>query len=475
MSDGVTPHPDDPSCACNVCGRLKDIEDQLRTAQALVVTLLRTRQLVAAQIGATHNQDLFRRVPNEVLSHIFEECGIAWSTPRLWTSIDIWLGNNSTLLNSTLDLVEEWLEWSGQLPLTIRVTATSMNASALQMIKMEMVIDIINNYAHRWQDLQLMVPLCLLQQIRSDSQGRSILRNLSIACSERPVQQFSFDPQNARLSPTVIRIKHWLRFVDIEWDNVTHVEVNFPLDECLEMLRRAPKILDCKLTTVFVDRSPAYPFPDHPIVHPNLKSLSIYTFQSPSPQLFHHLSLPSLRELRYNCGPKMSHDEEFVDFLVRSSSNLHILYLEAYDLQDSALTDILRTTTALTDLGLKSYGTVHHNLFQLLATSSLVAANDSNPFLPNLRRFNYRCFLIRSWDFLPKIFGPPSEIGKPHRRPLSMASVSSPQSSSVNPNIDEVTILQILELLHQGIQLEMSCKGEDILKASLKAHRLLPA
>jgi hypothetical protein len=209
-------HPDDPSCACSFCRQLKDVDDQLLTAQALVANLLRIRQLVATQINSTHNQDLFCRMPNEVLGHIFEDCGssyalhigavcrkwrrIARSTPRLWTIINIRLVHDIPSLNSTLIFAQEWLDRSGQLPLTIHVTASPSNDVTLQMSAMEAVIELINEYAHRWQDLQLRMPAVLLQGIRSDPQGRSIIRNLLIECPEHRTD-YSFSPQNARLQP----------------------------------------------------------------------------------------------------------------------------------------------------------------------------------------------------------------------------------------------------------------------------------
>ena len=195
----------------------------------------------------------------------------------------------------------------------------------------------------------------------------------------------------------------------------------------------------------------------------------------PASLLFHHVSFPSLCELRYNyLVGVVQHDEEFLEFLT-CSSYLHILYLEACEIQKSALVEILQTTKALTDLDLKSSSPVHDNLFQLLADSSMVV--DNTPFLPGLQYFNHRCHAICSWDFLPKIFGPLSEIGNPHRRPLSKVSLSYLPSFSANAqaNIDEIAVLQILEFQHRGIQLEVSCEGKDILKASLKAHKLLPA
>jgi hypothetical protein len=51
------------------------------------------------------------------------------------------------------------------------------------------------------------------------------------------------------------------------------------------MLRRAPRVTDCKLNNIFVDPSPAYPYPDHRIIHPNVKSLSVSVFGS-APLLF---------------------------------------------------------------------------------------------------------------------------------------------------------------------------------------------
>ena len=502
MSDGADPYPEDPSCACSVCGQLKDVEDhdQLCATQAPVPNLLRTRQLFATQINSTsHDQDPFGRLPNELLSRVFEECGpsyglrlgavcyrwcrIARSTPRLWTTIDIRLVNNSESLNSTLIFARDWLNRSGQLPLTIHISikGATTRASSRRTSGMATVIKLINEYAHCWHDLQLRIPDSLLQEFRSDPQGRSILRKLLIVC-DKDQPHYAFRPQHARLCPTVVRIQHRFHLVDIEWNNVTQVEVNnFSVDECLEMFRRAPRITDCMLTCIYVDPSPAYPFPGHRIVHPNLKSFSVSVINGfgSAPLLFRHISFPSLCELRYDSLSAIEHDEEFLAFLACSSSYLHILYLEASQMQDSAVMRILQATKALTDLYLRSYTTVHNHLFQLLADSSLATAdNDRNPFLPGLRCFQYRCHSILSRDFLPKIFGPLSEIGNPNRRPLSKFSLTySPclRGPDFEPNIDENAVLQILELQHRGMQLEVFCGEKDVLEGSLKAHRLLPA
>lgn len=111
---------------------------------------------------STHSQEPFRRMPNKLLGKIIEDCGpsyalrvgtvcrrwrrVAWSTPKLWTTIDIRL-NDSRSLKPTLVYSREWLNRSGQLPLTIHFTAAKV--PSLLTIEMNTVIELINEYAHR--------------------------------------------------------------------------------------------------------------------------------------------------------------------------------------------------------------------------------------------------------------------------------------------------------------------------------------
>jgi hypothetical protein len=196
--------------------------------------------------------------------------------------------NNSRSLNSTLVFAREWLNRSGELPPTIRVTLMDYwtKQSPRQMSGMEAIIQLINKYAHRWQDLHVSVPPPVSYRkseatLKLDPFFLSIISSAlrmhdSVQLTYASITSFALLTLSGRMTPTLTS--------------------GSSVGECLEMLRRAPGITDCKLTNISVDRVHTYLFLNHHIIHPNLKSLSVY-WRWPIPPFFDHVLFPSLREL----------------------------------------------------------------------------------------------------------------------------------------------------------------------------------
>jgi hypothetical protein len=129
---------------------------------------------------------IIRQIPQDVMSTVFEFClpdfadhqlsltvypnedpsiplslgsicsywrEIAWSTPGLWSSLDVRVSGKLDSHMATT-IAQEWLARSGQLPLSIRIFSNPYYSKTV----MSALADIINQYSNRWYDLDLFVP-----------------------------------------------------------------------------------------------------------------------------------------------------------------------------------------------------------------------------------------------------------------------------------------------------------------------------
>ena len=131
---------------CDLCMEFKQLQDQISGVTQHLGRLLEKRYQLKERIAIYHSNKIIQKIPPEFLSNIFQFfissdsdcernpnsslilgaiCGrwraIAWSTPCLWSSISINFDIGS--LGDKLRLAREWLSRSGQLPLSISITA----------------------------------------------------------------------------------------------------------------------------------------------------------------------------------------------------------------------------------------------------------------------------------------------------------------------------------------------------------------
>jgi len=163
---------------CDFCREFEQLQDQINGVTQHLNRLLEKRYQLKKRITLHHRNKIMQKIPPEVLSNIFQFfvssdsdseqckphsplilgaiCGrwrtIAWSTPRLWDSISI--NFNTSSLGDKLQLAREWLSRSGQLPLSISITAgIGRDVPPLPVPLLSAMIDVINGYAHRWRVL----------------------------------------------------------------------------------------------------------------------------------------------------------------------------------------------------------------------------------------------------------------------------------------------------------------------------------
>jgi hypothetical protein len=194
------PNSLDSELMCDLCREFEQLQDQINGLNQHLSRLLEKRQQLKARITLYHRNEIMQKIPPEVLSNIFQFfvspdsnsqpnpysplilgaiCGrwraIAWSTPRLWSSISINFDRGS--LGDILQLAREWLSRSGQLPLSISLTA-GIDPGLPHLLPA--LIDVINRYAYRWRVLDILLPPPMLPFFHADPHGISILHTLRI-------------------------------------------------------------------------------------------------------------------------------------------------------------------------------------------------------------------------------------------------------------------------------------------------------
>jgi hypothetical protein len=345
------------------------------------------------------------------------------------------------------------------------------------------LISLLNEYAHRCQDLVLDLPINVFLHLEGDPQGRSILKTLKfvpLVLRGAPPQAIrgAFCSNNFYHKPTLVDIS-LLPFssIGINWSNVTQVKVgNFSVDQVFELLRAAPSMIQCSVFSVSANED-RYPIPGTFISHPNLEYLHLRVKFEGANLLFSHLSLPSLGVLILEwCG--VLNTRNFISLIERSSPPLRTLSIADPTLNTGNLFQLLEAVPTITTLQLKlSRGHNTKALFQVLTDSSLISSDEGRRQpLPKLEVFEYSLFRKCPWSAIPKLFGPISELDHPRRRPLSRLYIRCHIRDSDELLItDRETVSQIQDLMDKGMKVEIvnvgsSVYDRDILRMSIELH-----
>ncbi|KAJ7833612.1 hypothetical protein B0H14DRAFT_3710458 [Mycena olivaceomarginata] len=205
---------------------------------------------------------------------------------------------------------------------------------------------------------------------------------------------------------------HLLRTLTIGADETNSVEADFlNADECLEILRTAPELVECAFDDVFYEQDIySAGSPLQPLTHTSLRALRLGMPQSRAIEGYHgnsafilqYITLPSLKHLEIADFDITIHD--FISFLTRSAPPLASLrmVIPTADWQPHVVVEYLHPIPSLADL----------ELFYLNPDDE--ADDDSAPFrtflevlgaaenfLPNLRNLTlWACFSERKNYFV---------------------------------------------------------------------------
>ena len=199
---------------------LSQLDGEIDRVQAVLDTLRRKHQMLSdARKQHTDLLSAVRRLPVELLSEIFTLSlpddwkykiydfrravnlpasisrywrTVALSTPKLWNSISFRLGNKTT--QADVDLARTWIARSRQLLLSIRLRSQyfdGLDGPFLDVVADDPVLDVVAEYAQRWEYADLEISFTMLNQIRSAKNCLPELHTLHIG-HQLPGHEFSF-------------------------------------------------------------------------------------------------------------------------------------------------------------------------------------------------------------------------------------------------------------------------------------------
>ena len=251
---------------CTVCTEDNELQKEIKELEISIEKLRIKRRARRTVMNESHDQ-LTDKVPPEIASQIFIQYAsprvppnrnsllilgavcpewrrLAWATPELWSSLFIeFRGSRSKHHDNLPQLVNEWLERSATLPLTITFI-TNFVWNFGDDIYHE-ISTTLNKHSARWHEIYFSLPARHLHLLCGSGQG-NIVRQLVLVPSTYPNEH---DPSDVfppfsmkyKPSPTQLTLGIPLRSVDILWDNLSIASVkNISIDECIELIRRSP-------------------------------------------------------------------------------------------------------------------------------------------------------------------------------------------------------------------------------------------
>ena len=467
---------------CSRCGDAVDEgcdpRDELAELDALSERLRLKRYDLKRKINRLHSP-IIRRLPPDVTSTIFEFClsdftdhdffvplslgaicsywrEIAWSTPSLWSSLVVRVPSDSHIITG---IAQEWLARSGQLPLSIRISSSTLYNNTFSALA-----DIINQYSTRWSELDLYIPGCCYQHFHATHNHAPILKsirfhtvdnatdlNLQLTCPRLERANLSFVQMGG---------------VEIQWDNLTHLTLHsISSCDCFLILRKTPRLVFCKVSSLcspYVARSIG------PLVLSSLRSL-LLTGRNSGIGVLNNLIAPQLEEFRL---PKvffifnLSMDA-ITSFLRRSACSLRSFTATPEHFE--GFMSLLQSMSSLNSLSITTYFREcdPRNILQLVAkVLSSQSTSLQQGFLPNLKILEYTGMLHLHPGNYDDLYSLPPVDNAVHG-PLHLLKFNLHPVTRIPENM----ISYLSNLVERGVAVNVFSKSEDILQSSIDYYR----
>jgi hypothetical protein len=337
---------------------LQTVDEEVDRLNALLRDLHSRQQKISAFIHE-HRQLVFspiRRIPSEILAEIFFRClpaehlptrslaeapllvtlvckewrETALNTPRMWSSLHVFIPDDDTELAKRKNGVERWLELSGNRPLTLSLTDRQRTIRNAQdgLLQNEPysgetpLLDFIRSLisqSFRWKDITLNVPYPGLQLIASIPHERiPILQRVAVHVPRNSNDDHSLGPafcpflrglpqlsalylHDASMSEIQTLTAPWNRLTKLTLIASPSASLNF--DDALGILSQSQNLRICKLSVSLGALTVR-----KEIHLPHLTDLSLWFSYSryaiPPDYPVRHLSTPALSSLSIACDPR---------------------------------------------------------------------------------------------------------------------------------------------------------------------------
>ncbi|KAF9535328.1 hypothetical protein CPB83DRAFT_4928 [Crepidotus variabilis] len=473
------------------------------------------------------NSSIIRQIPSEILSHIFtlsliefrevslnritdlnivspfllgSVCrrwrDVVWSTPELWSTMYLHLSERN--LKDAKAMVEEWLKRSGNLPLYIRLSCDPLKSPGspdpvvTSKEEATALISALHRFAGRWHSLDIRLPTSLFSSFE-----------LATTATDCPLANLYIDPPDGQSDSThtlsinplpQLRKLHlcsvYLKSIISSWDKLTHVfAMSFYVDECLEILRRCPQLVCCKLPYIMAGDEPLYHIVhESPIVMPCIRYLQIGQDKTlPTSAILDKLVLPSLEIFKFDgCGCNDFNYMVVLGLFARSDCNLLSFTLKNVQMPDERLESILMSLPSLRQLFIYGSGGIG------LTASLLSKLTDSDTgitsFLPALDTLGYTGPRHFAWTDLYSLLQLPSksissklsssEVSEdapfllPYKGRERFQAVRLDLSLTEEDDIVDLDLMVPLVLcwLEQGRRFELSVDSIDMVENWIQGH-----
>jgi len=498
--------------SCSACKDRATIRQKIEQLEAEIEELKTRYHTLAPEMNANHDP-FIHKLPPEISSHIFRlslsppySClspspsledrlaarlklghvcrmwrQLAWTTPDLWENVYLAIGpeTSHSLAKFLPDLLQEWLDRSGVLPLTISFVhdgwphPTNYSGEPLSEDKFSdrqvfrlntskvatrLAIKALNSCSGRWQNLNIEAVADIFEHFSGDIQPNQLV-NLHLNARSDDSQPLPNFMMESELIPTqLVLIDFPLTSVNVCWDGITHLTLRntgIYSDDFIDVLQRAPRL---EYYNISIPQQPEVTFSKH-ILHPRLRSLKlddwIQDFLKPSCMegFLEAVTLPSLEEWtqRLN-GIRLP--LTILSLLERSGCHLKVLHLKHIPNDPEGLNTLLQAIPSLEHIKLSfaEYGFDVRPIMDDFLTRIFNPAEDPalDSFLPRLRSIHYISRVTHTqevgefpWDRIPQLYR------QTCRQSLAL------KSSADFPRISDETARQLLLLIDEGVDLQI--------------------
>jgi len=513
---------------CKPCSEFATLQGRVQEVEQTLLDLRAAQQSLISIINF-HHSSFIRNIPNEVVRLIFSFCPglspplprgnkefptrrfctltlgavckkwreIAWTMPELWSVLripDVPEGSDPTF-SLQVELAKEWLGRSANLPLRISLETRTLSRNPKFNPHVRELIQVVNSYSRRWQCLDICVPKVYLHlfcnhpsETTQNDPGR--LQHLRLDGYRLDTKtQILFNMDGEPPKPTKVTLgPFYLRCVAIHWGNVTSLTCHaLFMDECLELIRLAPEILEFAVGIRAGQDN--FPIPQSPITHSHLRELTIVHGDDIRLDfLFSKITLPSLDWFRYEVSKELRMPvNSFIQFLVRSDPPLrHLSMIRAW-MDGQIFIDLMSHVPHLEEIKILEGKVarppyINHFLQTLAETSTPSQASSGLSLLPHLRslEYKYQGRETLAFRYIPAIFGQRAKSAdnatgtKPSddapRRPMQSLTITiEPTARRVLeaelPHPSKATVEYLLKLIEsEGKTIDISHSGFDLLR-----------
>ncbi|KAF9483104.1 hypothetical protein BDN70DRAFT_350316 [Pholiota conissans] len=482
-------HPTGPNAlaACIPCKKVAELDQKMSQMRQSIIDMEKERQQWKTQINAKHDK-FMRNFPVEIIAAILELSlpddvahlrlesvnskytlsaplvlsavsqrwrTIAHSTPQIWTTVPIRIGKHNCHLLPLL--ATEWIERSSPLPLSVNISAEDDSKETQEVIKT------VTRYCSRWTWLKYEGEATNFSHFSTDEEGTLQLNtvNLRTPGAEVPAAMFELGKMIVRANRLVLVSVFCIDMVNVAWNHLTELFIiELAPPECLEALRRAPRLVKCTFGSKKHITSTRYQLPNfhHPIVHRAIVNLTL--FGNHCLPIFTHLRCPSLKILEVQSyrgnAPAVA---QMVRFILNSKCLLLHLYLGRTLIHQNEI-DWLGHLHSLRLLAI-NFMTPHldDTLFALLAQTSTVDGVVKPLYLPKLQELEIQQGNMFNWTLLPLIFCT-TESPERHRTRLERLAFSVPSNGELvdipEVTMSEATKQQLLSLKAQEVKMTIA-------------------